>query len=404
MTTADIANWLLETSMASSLAIVLVLVLRKLARHAFGPAVAYALWLLIPAAMLAVSLPPSERGNERVAVANTMFHLYRQKAQEANAAAGQDAVSGSVVGDALDAGQLLTMIWLVGALLCFGWLLLRERGFRKSLGALILRADGLYQTARPVAGLPAVMGLWSARIVVPADFDQYFDADERMLMRAHEHAHIAAGDLQANALAAVIGCVFWFNPLLHWAAGRFRHDQEIACDARVLQLFPQARRQYAQAMLKAQLAPATLPLACNWGLIHPFKERVQMLRTPAPGALRWLTGLALVGTLTLGVGMAAWSAQPQAATPAPATATASAQPALGKVTVRLENATYAEAVRQVAEVIDAEVTGLEAFDGSDRRINFSFVDSDAKMVFSLIAEEAGVNVVFGGKKVVFSKS
>ncbi len=181
----------------------------------------------------------------------------------------------------------------------------------------------------------------------------------------------------------------------------FNVGQEIACDARVLQLFPQARRQYGLAMLKAQLAPCVLPATCHWGLIHPFKERIQMLRTPAPGALRWLTGLALVGTLCFGFGVTAWSAQPASARSA-APAAATAQPRLGRVTLRLLNATPAEAAREAAEAIGVQVVGLDAFKNSERKINFSFIDSDAQMVFMLIAEEADVNVAFGEKKVTFS--
>ena len=397
MTTADITDWLLEATLASSLAIGLVLVLRKPMRMAFGAGVAYALWGLVPVSLLAGAVPLPHRQNGWMPAAGA-FDVPAEVLEVLQAAPTHAAAAGT------DWMLPFTVCWFVGCLLALLSVVMRQRHFFRALGRLDRRADGLYQAERAMAGLPAVYGLWHARIVVPQDFDERFDAEERMLMQAHENAHATAGDLHANALAAVLRCVFWFNPLLYWAMARFRHDQEIACDARVLRLFPQARRQYGQAMLKAQLAPCVLPTTCHWGLIHPFKERIQMLRTPAPGALRWLTGLALVGTLCFGFGMTAWSAQPQAIAPAPATATASTQPSLGRVTLRLENATCSDAARHVAEAIDVEVVGLEAFEGSDPRVHFSFVDSDAQMVFSLIAEEAGVNVVFGGKKVIFSKS
>lgn len=395
MTAADIAAWLLEATLASSLAIVLVLALRKPARAVFGPGVAYALWWLVPASLLATVLPASERAVAWV------------PAEAALAAPGRafEALQAPVATQAagIDIMVLLLLLWAIGSLSALRHMVMQQRRFLQSLGTLNQRADGLFQSESLTAGLPAVFGVWRPRIVVPSDFDVRFDADERALMRAHENAHAAAGDLQANALAAGLRCVFWFNPLVHWATDRFRHDQEIACDARVLQLFPQARRQYGQAMLKAQLAPGALPTGCHWGLIHPFKERIQMLRTPAPGALRWLTGLALVGTLTFGFGVAAWSAQPAPARSA-APAAVTSQPTLGKVTLRLTDATPAEAARQVAEAIGVEVVGLDAFKNSERKINFSFVDSEAQTVFMLIAEQAGVNVAFGEKKVIFSKS
>lgn len=396
MTTADVAGWLLKASLASSLAIVLVLLLRKPMRMAFGAGVAYALWGLVPVSLLAVAVPLPHRQNGWMPAA-AAFDVPAEVLEVLQAA--------SAPADAAAAGPdwmlLLTVCWFVGCLLALLSVVMRQRHFFRALGRLDRRADGLYQAEHALAGLPAVFGLWRACIVVPRDFDERFDAEERMLMQAHENAHATAGDLHANALAAVLRCVFWFNPLLYWTMARFRHDQEIACDARVLRLFPQARRQYGQAMLKAQLAPCVLPTTCHWGLIHPFKERIQMLRTPAPGALRWLTGLALVGTLCFGFGVTAWSAQPAPArSGAPAAATS--QPRLGKVTLRLTDATPAEAARQAAEAIGVEVVGLDAIKNSERKINFSFIDSDAQMVFMLIAEEADVNVAFGEKKVIFS--
>jgi TonB family protein len=129
------------------------------------------------------------------------------------------------------------------------------------------------------------------------------------LMVAHERMHIVRGDLHANALTAALRCVFWFNPLLHLAARHFRHDQELACDLRVIARHPHARRAYGEAMLKTQLALHPLPLGCYWGS-HPLKERIAMLKQPVPSLTRWIGGAALVAVLALGVGFAAWSAQP----------------------------------------------------------------------------------------------
>jgi TonB family protein len=121
--------------------------------------------------------------------------------------------------------------------------------------------------------------------------------------------HIVRGDLHANALTAALRCVFWFNPLLHLAARHFRHDQELACDLRVIARHPDSRRAYGEAMLKTQLALHPLPLGCHWGS-HPLKERIAMLKQPVPSLTRWVAGAALVGTLAFGVGFAAWSSQP----------------------------------------------------------------------------------------------
>src|SRR3546814_17576856 len=55
MTQADLFRWLLESTCASSAAIVLVLLLRRPLRATFGANAAYLLWLLPPLAVLAAS-------------------------------------------------------------------------------------------------------------------------------------------------------------------------------------------------------------------------------------------------------------------------------------------------------------------------------------------------------------
>ena len=69
---------------------------------------------------------------------------------------------------------------------------------------------------------------------VPADFAARYSADEQDLIIAHERQHAARHDPAANALLALLQCAFWFNPLMHLAASRFRFDQELACDAAVM--------------------------------------------------------------------------------------------------------------------------------------------------------------------------
>ena len=57
MNLADGMPLLVEATLAGSVAIVLVLLVRQRLRARFGAGIAYAGWLLFPAALLAVSLP-----------------------------------------------------------------------------------------------------------------------------------------------------------------------------------------------------------------------------------------------------------------------------------------------------------------------------------------------------------
>ncbi|RPE74806.1 M56 family metallopeptidase [Vulcaniibacterium tengchongense] len=188
------------------------------------------------------------------------------------------------------------------------WFGAQQYRFRRGLGRLRARADGSWQSAS-CAGLPATLGLWRPRIVVPAGFDRY-DAAQRAVMLAHERGHIARGDPCANAVAAALRCLFWFDPLLHFAARHFRHDQELACDQRVVARHPQHRRAYGEAMLQIQLAAQPLPLGCHWGYSHPLKQRIEMLKRPTPTVARRFGGGLLVAACVGCASFAAWALQP----------------------------------------------------------------------------------------------
>ena len=105
-------------------------------------------------------------------------------------------------------------------------------------------------------------------------------------------------------------CLYWFNPLVHMAARRFRLDQELACDAAVLRRHPKDRRSYGEAMLKTQLAAISLPLGCHWPSRHPLKERISMLKQSSPSAARRRAGSAVIAAGLALVALGSWATQP----------------------------------------------------------------------------------------------
>jgi len=295
MASAELYAWLIEATLTTSAALLAVLALRRPLRAAFGAVACHAAWGAVPVALLATLLPAAE--------ADAPFAVIRAPIRmlvvEAPRSAMPDIAAGACIA------------WLCGCVVFAVFLAWQQRRFVRGLGRIADRGDGLL-LADSVAGLPAVVGVWKPRIVMPADALERYDIVERALMLAHEREHIARGDLLANACVAMLRCLFWFNPLLHVAARRFRHDQELACDARVIARHPRARRVYGEAMLKTQMVAARLPLGCHWGQSHPLKERIEMLKQPLPSSLRHAGGRTIVIALLLGTGYAAWAAQPDA--------------------------------------------------------------------------------------------
>ena len=296
MTAADLFPALCETTVSGSAAILLVLALRRPLRHAFGAGIAYAAWALVPLAMLAVLLPAAQSPALALPVLALQAPIGLLAGDDAGAAMPDRATWAIVVAAS---GTLASALWMI----------VQQRRFMRGLGSLVDLGDGVL-VADAVAGLPAVVGVWRPRIVLPADAMHRYDATERSLMLAHERAHIARGDLSANAVVAALRCLFWFNPLVQLAARRFRHDQELACDQQVVRRHPGARRAYGEAMLKTQLARGALPLGCHWGQTHPLKERIEMLKQPLQSMRRRAVGHATAIALLLATGYTAWAAQP----------------------------------------------------------------------------------------------
>lgn len=295
MTGSELFGLLVETTLASSVAVILVMLSRRPVRHAFGAGAAYALWGMVPAAVVAVLVPAAI---EPMAPALVL------------AAPVIELAAPVFTGDASRASPLdwLPWLWSMGALAMLALLVGRQRRYLAGLGPLRRRPDGHLQSVA-TRGLPAVLG-WRPRIVLPGDFEQRYSPIERELVLAHEHAHLRRGDLHACAFAVGLRTLFWFNPLVHLAAARFRHDQELACDATVLQRFPDRRRHYGDAMLKTQLADQPLPFGCHWFGSHPLKERFAMLTRPPFSARRRIGGLCLVALLGFATTALAWATQP----------------------------------------------------------------------------------------------
>jgi beta-lactamase regulating signal transducer with metallopeptidase domain/ankyrin repeat protein len=313
---SDLLTFLLRANLALAAAVVLVLILRKPVRAAFGARAAYGLWLVAPLAVIAMLLPArviSVAAPPPSAVASTPStptpmprptSTSEVEAKPLPSAATRQRFQTRRLGDTLAIG------WALIALLAIGVQAERQRRFLKSLGRLRGEAD-LFHAEHAGVG-PAVIGALLPRVVLPADFALRFTAEEQALILAHERNHLRAGDAQINALTTALQCVFWFNPLVHVGARLLRIDQEIACDAAVLTRFPIARRAYGEAMLKTQLAPHAPPLGCHWpaSANKQLKERFVMLKEHRQGRARRLVGGAAVAALALGAGLAAWASQP----------------------------------------------------------------------------------------------
>jgi beta-lactamase regulating signal transducer with metallopeptidase domain len=267
MTIADLLISLVRVNLVAGAAILVVLLLRAPVRRAFGPHFAYALWSVAPVAVLGAAL--SE------VIARTSL--------DAESASMGGLTAGVVTWLKLhDDGRLLLAVWSAGV------------GISVALAALgLARFMAAEKAGR--AG-PAVVGVVLPRLVVPADAARRFTPEEWRLIRAHERAHMDRQDGRGAALVSVAQWLCWFNPLLHLAASALRLDQELACDATVLERLPVERRRYAETLLRTHDAhPPTFGVA--WSGCGALEVRLATLSERPPPLDRLELGEVLISAL-----------------------------------------------------------------------------------------------------------
>ena len=290
----ELLGGLWQASVWLAMGVILLAVLRPLLVWMGGAGLAYRSWWLLPMLLVTLLLPLPQ--------AALLQHVPTVPLKVEPGAVNE------LAGPSLPWAPLLLLAWALGMGICLLRDLRAQRRFERRMGPLKPRADGSWQASGD-PGLPALVGLWRPRIVVGPDFDQQFSAQEQGLILQHERSHRRNGDHWANGALLLARAVFWFHPLLPWAARRFLRDQELACDARTMAPQPALRGLYASTLLKAQLVQPVAPAVCHWRSQPVLKERIAMLKQSKRKALPWVSGQVLVVGLCLGMGAVAWASQ-----------------------------------------------------------------------------------------------
>ena len=307
---SDFLLLLIKMNLAMGAAIVLVSLMRRPLRAQFGAPIAYAIWLLVPIVVVASLLPPREvPAPAQVATVpappapmpimgdatHSALRAVEQLAGESALVFPASTPSLPSTHGIFDATLLLFTAWVLGTVLMAIY-----------LGRVQIRFSAAMR--RGQAG-PAVLGFFFPRIVTPDGFQEKFTPQEQAAILAHEHAHLVRQDARINALAAVVQCLCWFNPLVHLGARWLRIDQELACDAAVTRSI--SRLDYARTLLKSQALAGIVPFGSNWpGPQHPLVERIALLQRKRPGTARRLAGAGFVLLAAASAGLSAWAAQP----------------------------------------------------------------------------------------------
>jgi bla regulator protein blaR1 len=292
-----VTDWFLANMAQASLAMLIVLAIRRPFAAAFGAGPVYALWLLPAVRLVAPPLPAWGVALPDLLPPQTLTLFVEDVA----APLPPDGGPGQWV-------PILLALWALGAAALLAWQFLAYRRFVAELngGAREIGAHrGLRLIESPAVQGPLALGLLRRRICVPADFESRYSPQERALALDHEAIHHRRGDLWWNHLGLVILALNWFNPIAWFAFKAFRADQELACDAAVAAAAPSATRlDYARALIKSASRPGLIA-ACPLNHADQLKRRLKMMNFHSASRLRMIGGTAaivLLGGLSLAVG------------------------------------------------------------------------------------------------------
>lgn len=364
-------EWLIDTLLATSALLLLVLLIRTpVARH-FGASTAYFLWALPAARLFMPTLTQEVRLPASVAVDNT------SDAGAIAASVAVDAGNAIASGPVVDWTLVAITLWLGGAALLFIVQMYRYADMREELlsdAREIDIIDGIriIQTDR-IAG-PLALGLFKRYVAVPREFSRTFSPRERELALAHELAHHRGGDLFANMAAFIFLCLMWFNPLAWMAWSAFRFDQEAACDARVVAGADASTRQSYGRALARTATEGLPPFAMALNNPKTIIQRLRRLMMNETSKGRRLSGkLAILAATAI--------ALPLTATMVP-------------VFAQAEPAAEAPAEKKV-ELRKHKVIVVKSTDGKDVTVD---VSGDAETPFVKKIEKDGKTIILRSNK------
>lgn len=326
----------------SSILILVLAALRPVLRGRFRPQAQYALWLVVavrllvpletvPSAFSALALLDRAEESARVAqaIGETVLPVPAMSYEDAIAQAYQEhggpkpPEDGAIRWDAdqwvIDRSEELMRgptlaelaeryarpIWLAGAALMAAWFLLVNLRLRRKLRrALPVEAADcplpVYVT--PELPSPCLCGVFRPAVyVTPAALA---DPDRLRHVLAHELTHYRHKDHWWALVRCACLCVYWFDPLVWWAAAMSRQDCELACDAGAIRRLGEAERLSYGRTLVAMIAEGRTPLlqtaTTMTGSKRRVKERVELIARRPKTVAALSLGLALLMGLVVG--------------------------------------------------------------------------------------------------------
>ncbi len=277
---------LLRMSLSGAVIILAVTVIRAIAIHRLSKKVFLAFWwIAVVRLLMPISFPLllSRRvfTNQRALVADSVEKCI----------SGFEKEAAQVLHVNTPAISALQIIWIVGAVLCFGYFSLCYLRCRREFAASLPVQNDFVQKwlsehplrraidVRSLTGLstPLTYGLFHPVILMPKNTDWENDSQLRYIL-FHEYVHICHFDVVSKLIVAVTVCVHWFNPMVWVLYILFNRDIELACDECVIRRFGgNDRASYARVLICMEETRHIFSPFYNYFAKNAIEERIESI-------------------------------------------------------------------------------------------------------------------------------
>ncbi|MPM01900.1 hypothetical protein SDC9_48140 [bioreactor metagenome] len=324
---------MLNTVITSSILIMGLIIMRYLFKEKIKLRLQYVLWLLVAVRLLVpFSLHESslsvlnaadiDKRAEQIDRPIYVMPLTRASDQNAvvqqgagaevkdSASSGypaQEQETGAATGYAVKTsmGEILRTVWFTGMAavgLWFAFQNIRLFGkLRKTREPVKMEGSRLPVYLTRCVRSPCLFGVFHPAIYLT--YDSLSDERTEGYILAHEETHYRHGDHLWSYLRCVCLAVYWFNPLVWWAAVLSRRDCELACDEGTLsRLGDEHRKAYGNTLIN-MIASRTKPsdLLCGATTMTSGKRGITERITMIAKKPKMLISTLLAVVLLLGI-------------------------------------------------------------------------------------------------------
>lgn len=311
-----VSDWIWTTSFLSIFMIALIVLLQRTLKEKLIPGWSCLLWLLVLARLLIPWSPES-----RFSILNRFGHTSGETSSWQalpHSTAWLDAGAPKAGPFWLD--HIWVSMWLAGVLFCAIYTLWGSWSFARRINRestpvadpymlqLFAQCQASMAVHRSVTLVesanwttPALYGLAKPRVVIPAALLSTLSEEQLRHVLLHELAHVKRHDIALNWLMHMALSLHWFNPVLWYASGRLKQDQEMASDALALACLAPERRLYYGHTLINMLEHVSRPVRTAGnvnltGSARQLKRRIQMIKKHKSHS-RFMSLLAIAGIL-----------------------------------------------------------------------------------------------------------